>query len=569
MKNNRVDIISNSNDGARITPSYIYIKKEEIVIGNTAKNQLKEFENLIYNVKRLIGRNFTDKEIQEDIELLTYEVENDGKNKPLLSVKNRKEKYYPEEISAMILKKLKEDAESYLNHQIKDVVITVPAYFNQNQRNSTIKAGNIAGFKNIDIIDEPIAAAIAYAFDNNNNIINKKNICVFDLGGGTFDVTILEINNKKFNVKAIGGDGHLGGEDFDNELIKFCIKEFNEQNKIDISSNKKALRRLKIECERVKKDLSSMNELEIEIESLSKGKDFSTTITREVFENLCDKYFKKCITCLEKTIKESGISKDKIDNVLIVGGSTRIPKIQEMIEQFFNKKDIILKVIQQDEAIAYGAVIKAYHNFNLIELKIVNVNPLSLGIITKGGLMCTFIPKNSILPIKKTKKFKTVEENQKYFGIAIYEGERIFAQDNTFLTYCSFDNIRQGKKGEVIIKITFELNEKKELYITIEEEGRKNIRVIEVNNNTIECNENVERKIEEAKNDIEKDLQKKKNIEAKFELINLINEINENKKIDKNQMDKIRQWINDHQNEKNDVYYEKIKEVKNRLLNKY
>ncbi len=471
----------------------------------------------------------------------------------------------------MILKKLKEDAESYLNHQIKDVVITVPAYFNQNQRNSTIKAGNIAGFKNIDIIDEPIAAAIAYAFDNNNNIINKKNICVFDLGGGTFDVTILEINNNKFNVKTIGGDGHLGGEDFDNELIKFCIKEFNEQNKIDISSNKKALRRLKIACERVKKDLSSMNESEIEIDALSEGKDFSIKITRGEFETLCDKYFKKCITCLEKTIKESGISKDKIDNVLIVGGSTRIPKIQEMIKELFNKEDIILKVIQPDEAIAYGAAIKASHNFNsnFIELKIVNVNPLSLGIITKGGLMCTFIPKNSILPIKKTKKFKTVEENQKYFGIAIYEGERIFAQDNTFLTYCSFDNIRQGKKGEVIIKITFELNEKKELYITIEEEGRKNIRVIEVNNNTIECNENVEKKIEEAQNNIEKDLQKKKNIEAKFELINLINETkenNENKKIDKNQIDKISQWVNDHQNETNDVYYEKIKEVKNSII---
>ncbi len=469
----------------------------------------------------------------------------------------------------MILNKLKEDAESYLNHKIKDVVITVPAYFNQNQRNSTIKAGKIAGFINIEIIDEPIAAAIAYGFDNNNNKNKKKNICVFDLGGGTFDVTILEMNNNKFNVKAIGGDGHLGGEDFDNELIKFCIKEFNEVNKIDISSNKKALRRLKIECERVKKELSSMNESEIEIDEESK--DFSTTITREVFENLCDKYFKKCITCLEKTIKESGISKDKIDNVLIVGGSTRIPKIQEMIKELFNKEDIILKVIQPDEAIAYGAAIKASHNFNsnFIELKIVNVNPLSLGIITKGGLMCTFIPKNSILPIKKTKKFKTVEENQKYFGIAIYEGERIFAQDNTFLTYCSFDNIRPGKKGEVIIKITFELNEKKELYITIEEEGRKNIRVIEVNNNTIECNENVEKKIEEAQNNIEKDLQKKKNIEAKFELINLINETkenNENKKIDKNQIDKISQWVNDHQNETNDVYYEKIKEVKNSII---
>ena len=419
----------------------------------------------------------------------------------------------------MILKKLKEDAESYLNHQIKDVVITVPAYFNQNQRNSTIKAGKIAGFINIDIIDEPIAAAIAYGFDNNNNNKNEKNICIFDLGGGTFDVTILEIISNKFNVKTIGGDGHLGGEDFDNELIKFCIKEFNEVNKIDISSNKKALRRLKIECERVKKDLSSMNESEIEIDALSEGKDFSIKITRGNFETLCDKYFKKCITCLEKTIKESGISKDKIDNVLIVGGSTRIPKIQEMIEQFFNKKDIILKVIQQDEAIAYGAAIKAYHNFNLIELKIVNVNPLSLGIITNGGFMCTFIPKNSILPIKKTKKFKTVEDHQKYFGIAIYEGERIFAKDNTFLTYCSFDNIRQGKKGEVIIKITFELNEKKELYITIEEEGRKNIRVIEVNNNTIDCNENVEKKIEESKNNVENDLQKKKILKLNLSLI--------------------------------------------------
>jgi L1 cell adhesion molecule like protein len=301
----------------------------------------------------------------------------------------------------MILKKLKEDAESYLNHQIKDVVITVPAYFNQNQRNSTIKAGNIAGFKNIDIIDEPIAAAIAYAFDNNNNIINKKNICVFDLGGGTFDITILEINNNKFNVKTIGGDGHLGGEDFDNELIKFCIKEFNEQNKIDISSNKKALRRLKIECERVKKELSSMKESEIEIVALSEGKDFSTKIIRKDFETLCDKYFIKCITCLEKTIKESGISKDKIDNVLIVGGSTRIPKIQKMIKEFFNKKDIILKVIQPDEAIANGAVIKAYHNFNFIELKIVNVNPLSLDIITKSVLCVLLFLKIQFFQNKK------------------------------------------------------------------------------------------------------------------------------------------------------------------------
>ena len=337
-RNKKVEIIPN-NIGKRTTPSVVSFFKGKRNIGDTAKKLItKNYENTIYDIKRLIGLNYDDKEVQEDIKSWPFKVEKDLKNKPIIIVDNNSEiqKFYPEQISAMILREIKEDAEKFLGQEINDAVITVPAYFNNLQRQATIDAGRIAGLNVIKIINEPIAAAIAFGLENNYK--EKKNICVFDLGGGTFDITILEMENKNFTVKAIGGDSHLGGEDFDNELMKFCIKKFKEETDIDISNNQKALRRLKIVCEQIKIDLSISLQSNIDNKQLYNGKDFNYKILRNDFENICQPYFDKTIKILEETLNGSNILKKEIDNIVLVGGSTRIPKIEEMLNQFFESK---------------------------------------------------------------------------------------------------------------------------------------------------------------------------------------------------------------------------------------
>ena len=482
-KNNKIDIIQSPNSGTnRTTPSMVSFVKEQTLIGYAAKNVLARYpENTIYDVKRLIGRNFSDKEVQEDIKHWPFKVKDNGKNKPIISVliDGKEKTFYPEEVSALILKELKKDAEEYLGREVKEAVITVPAHFNNNQREATINAGKIAGLNVIRTINEPTAAAIAYGIENESN--KEKCVCVFDFGGGTFDVTILIIKNKNFIIKATGGDTHLGGEDIDNLLVEYCIKEFKNETGIDISNNKKAIVRLKNECEKNKKILSGTNEVEISVDSISNGEDLLVTIDKEILERLCEKIFQRCIIILKQTIEESGFKKEEIDEVVLVGGSSRIPKIQEMIKEYFggDSKLILSKTINADEAVAYGAAIVAHkYSYNLnddndFNLNIKDVIPLTLGVGSKDN-MIPMIKKNTNVPFKKVKTFHTIKDNQTDFGIGIYEGEEKLIKDNILLDTFYLRNITKAPKGETKMEITFDVDENGILNIKAKETGENN-----------------------------------------------------------------------------------------------
>ena len=577
-RNGKVEIIPNLFS-ENTTPSMVTFTEKKNFIGPESKNRIRaNFENTVYGIKRIIGRNFDDVEIQEDMKYFTFNVENDGKNKPIINIDNKK--YYPEEISSILLEYLKKYSEDYLKQKIENAVITVPAYFNLNQKNATITAGKKAGFKSIDLLSEPNAAAITYGLEKKSK--EKRNICIFDFGGGTFDVTIVEIENMVFRNKVIGGDTHLGGEDLDNELTNYCIKEFQKVSGLDISLNKKAVKRLKIACESAKKDLSAMNTTKIEVDNIAEGEDLNINITRRDFIELCNKYFNKCITILEKTIQDSGLEKNEISNIVLVGGSSRIPEVEEKIKEFFGKDDIILKVINADEAIAYGAAIVASRNLlrdnkEMIndeksseffpELEIIDVNPLSLGIATQNGLFCPFIEKNTQIPCKKEKRFRTTVENQESFCIAVFEGERLFCKDNIKLGYYKLNNIRKGKKGEVIIKITFELNKKDSLFLKLEEEGRRNIREIEVNRDKINDVDYIEGMVNNAKIKLEEDIERKKGIEIKSYITKMLNQLTINgENITTSKINKYKKWIEEHPNESLKVYNDKKNEIENELL---
>ena len=577
-RNNKVEIIPNKI-AVRITPSVVCFREShEILIGELAKKQItKNYKNTIYDIKRLIGRNFNDKHIQEDMKLWPFKVEKDSKNKPIIIVEynNEKKKFYPEQIAAMILESLKKDAEEFLGQKVKDAVITVPAYFNNLQRQATIDAGKIAGLNVIKLINEPTAAAIAYGFEN--NFKEKKNVCVFDLGGGTFDVTILEIDNKKFTVKAIGGDSHLGGEDFDNELIKFCIEKFKEDTDIDISHNQKALRRLKIACEKLKIELSTLEDSVIEVQSLSEGTDFKTLITREEFENICQTKFNKCIETLKSTLDDSKISKKDINEIILVGGSSRIPKIRKMISDFFENHKLN-QTINPDEAIAQGAAMEAalkskIQNEELETLKVINVCPLSIGKGLREGRMSVIIKKNTPIPCEASKSYVTGEDNQEKFMIDIYEGEREFIKDNLLLDKFYIKNIRKAPKGQVALKIVLSIDENSILKVrAFEKNNEKNSQEVVIHREN-RNEEEIERMIEEGKKMKKIDLEKRHRVEALIKLQNKIGEITRDKlyKDNKNKIDtkikEIKNWIKTHSNEEKDIYFSKIKEINNFLNN--
>ncbi len=577
-KNNQVEIIPNELS-ERTTPSVVSFTQYQRLIGKQAKNQItKNYKNTIYDTKRLIGRNFNDENVQKDIKLYSFKVEKDNKNKPIIEVEyeNKIQKFYPEQISSMILGKLKEDAEIFLEQEVKDVVITVPAYFNNEQRQATIDAGRIAGLNVIKIINEPTAAAIAYGLNQKSNI--KKKICVFDLGGGTFDVTIMEIDKQNFTVKATGGNSHLGGQDFDNELVKFCIEKFKEENGIDISSDQKALRRLKVVCEKVKIELSSLNESIVDIDSLSNGINFNIVINRSDFEKICDPYFQKCMRILRNTINKSPYSKNLIEDIILVGGSTRIPKIQSMLKEFFDDKKQLLKTINADEAVAYGASIEAAlnninstQNIGLGELVLIDVCPLSLGINVIGGKMDVLIKRNTIIPCQNTKNYVTVKDFQTSICIDVYEGEREFSKDNIELDKFHINNIKKALKGQVSVTVTFKLDNNSILNVSAFEEGNKN----NSGNITIKrekrSEEEIERMIEDGKKMRNIDLERRKRIDAKLSLEDYLYEITKNsnynymsnKSIIDQKVKEVKNWMKSFPNEQVEVYKKKIEEVKN------
>ncbi|CAK9074337.1 unnamed protein product, partial [Durusdinium trenchii] len=461
--------------------------ENERLLGDAAKNQVASNPtNTVFDAKRLIGRKFQDPVVQADLKLWPFKVVSDGSSddKPLIEVvyQGVDKKFHPEEISSMklgarILTKMKQTAEAFVGQRVRSAVITVPAYFNDSQRQATKDAGEIAGLNVLRIVNEPTAAAIAYGLDAKSK--DKKSgekethILVFDMGGGTFDVSILTITDAVFEVKATAGDPHLGGEDFDNRMLSYCISEFRRKHKSDPTRNQRAIRRLRTQCERAKRQLSTQTSVTIEVDSLHDGADFSLRLSRAKFEELCMDYFKKAMEPVSQCLGDSGLPKSKISDVVLVGGSTRIPKVQELISSFFNGKHLC-KEINPDEAVAYGAAVQAAivsgtGTEEVENMLLLDVAPLSLGIEMAGGMMQKLIERNSTIPTNKSQDFTTAEDYQDHVEIKVYEGERAMVKDNNYLGKFVLTSIPKTLRGVPKIKVTFNVDSNGILEVTAED----------------------------------------------------------------------------------------------------
>ncbi|XP_073020590.1 heat shock cognate 70 kDa protein-like [Primulina eburnea] len=585
-RHDRAEIIPNDL-GNRTTPSYVAFTETERLIGSAAKNLIAmNPTNTVFDAKRLIGRRFSDPLVQSDVTLWPFKVISDPGDKPMIVVtyKGKEKKFVAEEISSMILAKMKEIAEAFLGLTVKNAVITVPAYFNDSQRQATKDAGTISGLNVLRIVVEPTAAAIAYGLDKKlGSSDEKNNVLIFDLGGGTFDVSLLTVENKVFKVKAIVGDSHLGGEDFDNRMVEHCVEEFKRKHKKDIRNNPRALRRLRTSCERAKRNLSSAAETAIGVDCLYDGIDFNYKITRAKFEELNMDLFKKCIKAVEECLHDAKMDKESIHDVVLVGGSTRIPKVQQMLQDFFNGK-ALCKSIHPDEAVASGAAIQAavltgQGNAEVQDILLCDVTPLSLGVHVRGDAMSVIIPRNTALPTKKEEHFMTCFDNQRTVLIQVFEGERAKTTDNNLLGKFELTGIQPAPRGVPKISICFDMDADGILNVSAEDQttGNKKDMTI-INDKGTLSTEEIERMLKEAELFKAEDEQHRRNVDAMNAFENYIYSLRSKIKKGKNftltltisdqrkielAIEQAKEWLESNQLAGEDEFKDKMKELEN------